>query len=337
MRLPRSLLILTLVACSPNSDRAPVTGTTDPTPPTTTGTTTGGTTPSGVLDCDGISDEPVEVTIVPGPRAGRGLTFNQAGDLLIGAYEPHITQSTYDGPMALLRPDFGNMEQIDRLPNGDYVVARFDSQTLVRVTPDGAESIIAANIPTYVVRVGPDGMIYNTTGEAGPNSVVQRTDPETGTTEVVVRGIDGTPPFQPRVLDFSPDLSRLYIGTYTSGSIYVVDLDVDLNPTSDPVVLAPSVGNWHDGLGVDACGYLWVASYDDRATYRVSPDGSEVTPMLQSEMGLMWGHGIYWGSGHGGFLEDALYLPLPNNDDKVGEARIGMPYRTWGGTVINDR
>jgi hypothetical protein len=155
-------------------------------------------------------------------------------------------------------------------------------------------------------------------------------------TEEVLKGRDGTPPFEARVMDFSPDLSRMYIGTHTDRAIYVVDLDKDLNPINDPVILAPSVGGWHDGLGVDACGYLWVASYDDQSMYRISPDGSDVRSMLDSSFqNGMYGHGVFWGTGEGGFREDALYIPQPNNNDTVGEAIIGVPYRTWSGTVVN--
>ncbi len=197
----------------------------------------------------------------------------------------------------------------------------------MRLAQDGTISLMATGIPTYLVRVGPDGLVYTTNGEVGMNNVIQRTDPDTGVTEEVLKGRDGTPPFEARVLDFSPDLTRMYIGTHTNRSIYVVDLDKDLNPISAPVVLAASVGSWHDGLGVDACGYLWVASYDDQSTYRVSPDGSDVRRILQSSFADgMYGHGVFWGSGEGGFREDALYvlrvLMFPMLESMLGGVRL---------------
>ena len=297
------------------------------------------TAPSGdgeSFDCATIRDDPVEVTVLDGPRAGRGLTFSAAGDLLVGVSEPSITQSAYSGPMELLQPGFGSMEQIDRLDDGDYVVANFDENSLYRITPEGGTAVISGDVSTYVVRVGPDGMVYTTSGESGLSSVVERIDPSSGAREVVVRAGDADPPFQARVLDFSPDASRMYMGTYTEGSIYVVELDDRLDPVGPPELLAESVGQWHDGLGVDACGYLWVASYGDQSTYRVSPDGSEVVAILQSEESEgMFGHGVYWGTGAGSFRHDALYLPQPLNNDTVGEALIGVPYRTWTGEVFN--
>jgi hypothetical protein len=339
-----------LLACSSNVETTPVTSTTTTGSSTTTsssttstgttgttGTKTTGTTSTlPVVDCAKVNNDLVEVTVLDGPRAGRGLTFNTDGDLLIGIWEPHIAQSPYAGPIELVHPNYGGMEQIDRLHDGDYVFADHEQSTLVRMTQDGKLSLIATGMPTYLVRVGPDGMVYTTNGEVGLNNVIQRTDPDTGVTEEVLKGRDGTPPFEARVMDFSPDLSRMYIGTHTDSAIYVVDLDEDLNPINDPVILAASVGSWHDGLGVDACGYLWVASYDDQSTYRVSPDGSDVRRMLNSSFqNGMYGHGVFWGTGKGGFREDALYIPQPNNNDTVGEAIIGVPYRTWQGKVVN--
>ncbi len=49
----------------------------------------------------------------------------------------------------------------------------------------------------------------------------------------------------------------------------------------------------------------------------------------------MLAHGIVWGSGAGGFHEDAVYIPQPMNGDTVAELQIGVPYRTWDGTVLN--
>ena len=356
MRAPPLLILWTLwvCACSETDDpKEDDTASTTPTStssstsssPTSTGTTgTTSSTPTSptstatdeVFDCASVTKDPVEVRLVEGPRAGRGLTFNEAGDMLIGVHEPHIAQSTYKGPLDVLYPSFGGMEQIDRLPDGDYVVSDYDAGALVRVTPDGIQSLIAADVRTYLVRVGPDGMIYTTTGVEVGNNTVNRTDPNTGVTEEVVRGADGDPPFVGRVIDFSRDLSKMYIGTYGSGAIYVVDLDEDLNPTTTPVQFARSVGGWHDGIGVDACGYLWVASYDDQSTYRVSPDGKSSVRVLRSTFAEgHYGHGVFWGTGEGGFRDDALYLPQPYNRDTVMEAIIRVPSRTFPGTVIN--
>ena len=48
-----------------------------------------------------------------------------------------------------------------------------------------------------------------------------------------------------------------------------------------------------------------------------------------------YGHGVVWGTGVGGFREDALYLPLPYNNNLVTELIIGVPSKNWNGTVVN--
>ena len=37
----------------------------------------------------------------------------------------------------------------------------------------------------------------------------------------------------------------------------------------------------------------------------------------------------------GGWNEMAIYLPLPYNGNQVSVIDIGVPHRTWTGTVIN--
>ena len=77
-------------------------------------------------------------------------------------------------------------------------------------------------------------------------------------------------------------------------------------------------------------------SFDRVSQVFTSSDGSEVVAILQSEESEgMFGHGVYWGTGAGSFRHDALYLPQPLNNDTVGEALIGVPYRTWTGEVFN--
>ena len=67
----------------------------------------------------------------------------------------------------------------------------------------------------------------------------------------------------------------------------------------------------------------------------VSGTVQAVNERIQRIQAELTGHGVAWGSGVGGFREDALYLPQPVNGGTVGEAIIGVPYRTWDGTVIN--
>jgi hypothetical protein len=117
-----------------------------------------------------------------------------------------------------------------------------------------------------------------------------------------------------------------------------VDLDANFNPLGEPYLFATGVGGgWHDGLGVDVCGNLYVNDFDKQALYRVSPDGLQVVELMKTNFWSgIYGHGNTWGSGVGGWLEDAIYMPMPYNNNTVAEVKIGIPYRTWDkGQVIN--
>ena len=78
-----------------------------------------------------------------------------------------------------------------------------------------------------------------------------------------------------------------------------------------------------DGLTMDACGYLYVPSYEERALFRVSPEG-KVIRYFQFEP-AKYGHGLEWGSGIGGWNANALYLPQPYDGNTVVEVVVGVP------------
>ena len=129
----------------------------------------------------------------------------------------------------------------------------------------------------------------------------------------------------------------MYIGTNDSnGTIWTVELDAELNPVGEPSLWNSGLGGWHDGLGVDICGNVYLADYDTLSLYRLSPDGAKVETLVDGDTNpSMYGHGLVWGSGIGGWKERSLYLPQPRNGDTLAELDIEVPYRTWQGTGIN--
>ena len=82
-------------------------------------------------------------------------------------------------------------------------------------------------------------------------------------------------------------------------------------------------GGFHDGMGVDACGNVYVADYTSRNLFRLSPEGEKTVLVRWSE--ARYGHGLAWGSGIGGFREDAIYLPQPFDGNTVVEVVVGVP------------
>jgi hypothetical protein len=182
---------------------------------------------------------------------------------------------------------------------------------------------------------GPDGDVY-TAGEDG----VDRMDPTDGSFRPFLEWESRD---TPRALDWSPDGSKVYIGTISeseepSSPLYVVDLDEEGVALGPPRVHSPAVGGgWHDGVAVDACGYIYVPEFWDSLLLRVDPQGNSIIYYDWNEdcTGDQYGHGVIFGNGVAGWREDALYLPMPYGGNKVQEIIVGVPGREWAGTVIN--
>jgi len=305
----------------------------DPTGTTTTTTTTTSLEP---FDCATIPSEPLGFRAVPGARAYHDVGFDSEG-MLIGAtasFGADLLKVDYDGNAQVWVPGVQTVEQFTWLPDGDLAVSS-STRGIVRVAPNGGTTVINGNIRPYGLILGPDEMLY-----AADQVELWRVDPDSGeATKLLAPGqlANGSP----RVINFNLDYTKLYIGTYggTQGRIYVVEVNADLDPISAPAVFATGVGSgaYHDTLGIDLCGYLYVADYSSSTLNRISPDG-DVQTLLQAQgfMASEYGHGMAWGTGENGWLDDAIYLSQPYNGNTVMEVVIGVPSRHWeAGYAIN--
>jgi len=201
---------------------------------------------------------------------------------------------------------------------------------LLRITPEGGqEEISSVEMGAYGVRIGPDGFVYVASSDG-----LLRIDPVTKKQQAVPSGIEF---WQPRVMDYSPDKKKLYVGTLSNdengGTVYVFDLDEKGTPKGLPKVFATHVGDgYHDGLSVDACGNIFVADYYTTALYRITPAG-EVSLYQDWEIAMenavmgSYGHGLEWGSGIGGWDKNSIYLPQPYDDNTVVRVDVGVPAR----------
>jgi hypothetical protein len=137
------------------------------------------------------------------------------------------------------------------------------------------------------------------------------------------------------VLVFNEDESVLFIGTLSSnGTVFSQAMDSDHEPVGSPVLYSSGVGGgYHDGIGVDVCGNVYVTDYTTSGLYRIAPGGT-VTTLLYA-LGSDHGHGMAWGSGIGGWKDTALYMPQPYNGNKIMEIGVGVPAKGWTGTVLN--
>jgi len=292
-----------------------------------------------VVDCKSVPDKATETKSVSGARAYHGIVFDSAGNL-IGAHAGTIYKTTADGVSTVLAAGFGDVQGMDLLPNGDLVAIVSDDgggTSLMRITPQGAqEKLLGVSFEAYGVRAVPSGWVYY--AESDRLAIFNPTTKQ-------IRNLDM--PVTARVMDYSPDRKQMYVGTLTSdggvppwgfggqpaeepsgssGVVYVFDLDNSYLPKGEPRVFAKDVGGgFHDGLGVDACGNLFVADYDTSALYRITSDGK--VSLFQQWTSETYGHALAWGSGVGGWDRQSLYQPQPYNEDRVVKVTVGVPAR----------
>lgn len=334
-----------LFGCAPVDEPPPAETSTEPTTPQQTTSPPTGTTapptettnePLAEYDCATMPLEATGFREVPGASGYHDVAFDPDGLILgtSGAFSVNLMWADYDGNSGIFVPNTGTLQQMAWLPDGDLAVAS-DTHGIQRVDAYGATSPINGNIRPYGLILGPDDMLY-----AADQNKVHRVDPDTGAAEVLV-GAGALTDGSPRVLNFSLDYSRLFMGTFlgSNGRIYAVDLDDNLDPIGQPYVFTSGVGSgsYHDGLGIDICGYLYVPDYSTSALYRIDPTTGSVQTLLQ-ESGLFssaYGHGLQWGTGEHGWDDHALYLPQPYNGNTVMEVVIGVPSRFWNGVGIN--
>ncbi|MFO0636914.1 MAG: hypothetical protein U0168_29130 [Nannocystaceae bacterium] len=293
--------------------------------------TTGDDTTTGIVidwDCDALPD--IEQTELVSARGYHDVFFDEDGHIL-GWDGSAIVAVTYDDQLSVWLPGVNSAQAFDRLDNGDVLYTN-DYGELRRVTPDLQNTVVATGLfGAYGITVGPDQQAY-----VSRSQNVARVDPESGEVVTWVTLPGNT---TPRALVFNLDSTGAYISTLTFGNapVYFVEVDDELMPSADPVVFATGVGEgYHDGLGIDACGNLYVPDYDTSGLYRVAPDGTVTTLYSQGFAGQPhYGHGLEWGSGLEGWNDHAIYLPQPYDGGTVNEVVLGVPsgslVRTWSG------
>jgi hypothetical protein len=266
-------------------------------------------------------------TIIPGAVGYHGLAIDPSG-LIVGSDGTSLIKSDYAGNWSLWLPGLGGVEQLAYMTNGDLAYALLSDGGIHTATPAGGQSLLASNQNAYGVIIGPNGQVWT----AGWNGTVDRIRPGTG----VVTTIANIPTDSPHSIGFNLDYSKLYIGTVGSGAFYVQDLDAGLNPVGAPTVFTWVGGGWHDAVAVDICGYIYVPDYWNTGLYRVDPTtGVSILYADWSSNSSYYGHGAIWGTGIGGWRDDALYVPMPYGGYQVREVLIGVPGRDWPGTAIN--
>lgn len=280
-------------------------------------------------DCDALPIPFESETELVGPRGYHDVFFDDDGHI-IGYDSSTLVASTYDGEVSVFLPSVNGAQGMDVLENFDLLYVN-DSGELRQVTTDLEVTVVSTAVSgAYGITVGPDQMAYVSTG-----SGIIRVDPESG--EAITWLATGDD--HPRAMVFNLDSTGVYFSTLFGGAstVFYQAVDDDLEPLEDEpyVSYADYVGQgYHDGLGIDACGNLYVPDYNTRGLYKVDTDGVVSTLFNEDNAAPShYGHGLEWGSGIDGWNDKAIYLPQPYDGNTVLEIVLGVPsgsrVRTW--------
>jgi streptogramin lyase len=208
---------------------------------------------------------------------------------------------------------------MDTLPSGELVMSS-DGGGVVIVDPYTAGTRrIASNVyGIYGVDVGPDGLIY-----VGNRTSTYRVDPVSGDATMYIANNEA------QSVGFSPDGSKFYFTKTFGYALWQVDVDANYDPIGPPSQLADFGASYRDGLALDICGNIYVTDYGTGQMFRTDPTtGAHITYVNFTPFSN-YGHSAMFGSGIGGWLSDAIYVPQPYNNNTVGEIVTGVPGFTF--------
>lgn len=267
------------------------------------------------IDCDNIPPGPFTLSLVQGPIASEDLAFDSVGNL-VGSDDSSIFKTALNGTPQVFVPSLSFRAGMRYASNGELMINNNSNGSLVRVDAAGIQYPVLSGL-SY-----PNGMeadqnayVYVTEHDA---QRVRRIHSKTGEFTI----ISNQQISNPNGISFNETYDALYIAGFSGlGTIYKLPIDQDGNPGTLET-FATNVGTgWLDGIGVDACGNVYICDYGASDLYRISPDGQTKTVIVSSGVYMP---NLQWGSGVGGFDATKLYIPDGWNHD-VYEIDLGVP------------
>jgi len=253
------------------------------------------------VDCEALPAGPVAYETLTGLYASEDFAFDDSGHMISHDANALFKQEYPPGAAtvwAITDGGPGGPASMRMLPTGDLVYTNVDTATLYRVEPDGT---------TYVVYGGlgyPTGIDIHSSGMVFLADLmgIMRIDPYSGAMEIL---IDSGVLMSPNGMTFSADYSVLYFGTMFG--IYSVQVDADGTPLGVPQPWADSPGGGELlGMGIDLCDNVY-ALHDGESLLRYPPTGGPPDVMMELP-GYGWMTNLQWGSGIGGWDDQAIYI-----------------------------
>jgi gluconolactonase len=253
------------------------------------------------VDCENPIELPVAFETLPGFSTAEDFTFDGDGRL-IAIRQGNLVGFTAASDFDIIAPGFGEMAGTSILAGGDYVLANPNNGTVVRVTPEGGQTIIltGVNYPNGVT-VSTDDLVYVSGHTYGD---IYQIDPDTAESTIIARGIPGA-----NGMSFSPDGQTLYICSFYDGTVWALDRD-GKGDWDEPRLLGQMSGGWAglDGLNVDECGFVYVTEYVAGIVWRIDPFAETFDPQQVASLPSYWIPNLHWGREGKVFSKDILYV-----------------------------
>jgi sugar lactone lactonase YvrE len=273
------------------------------------------------FDCSEIPPVPVGFTTITNVVSGEDIVFDDEGNL-IGMSGGDLYKSTKTGGSVIWVSGAGCYSGLRaQQPSGDLVCN--GSDTLLHFDKETGAKTVAATGLAYPngIEVDLDGFAYVSEQNSGE---VTKVDPDTGETWTIATGLSA-----PNGMSFSPDYKTLYVGSFCGGVIYKIEFDDAGQPGAATEFINAADGaalgmtGCFDGMGVDACGNVYVCDYGVINVYRISPDGETIEIAVDLSPPSSWIPNMQWGSGLGDWDENTLYVA--DIMGAVYEVDLGVP------------
>ena len=238
---------------------------------------------------------PVPATPVEGPPPSEDFTFDQEGFVLALLNGHSLVRAARGAQWTMVHPNVVvNGRGLRVLPGGGVVIADRDRALLVLIDPAvGLSRLTTTIIRPNGIELGPGGQLF--VSDFGASGDIYRVDPKSGAAEVITQ-----PGPASNGLAFSLDQRTLFVGDHDAGALSRVPLQAAQAPLPAERWIT-GLGK-PDGLATDACGNIYVASWDGRV-YRVTPAGEVDTV---ADLGTAVS-AVGFGSGEQGWDAHSLY------------------------------
>ncbi len=269
-----------------------------------------------VYDCANLPKGPFALQAVPGAVASEDLAFDGTGHL-VGSNNSALFKTAAGAKAKLWVPGIENRAGMRFLPDGRLAMCDDKLGRILLFDEDGAQKVLVQGL-SYPNGITADmqGFLYVTEHDAGR---VLRIHPYSGEYTVLTKQIAN-----PNGIIFDPEFKHLYIGSFATGWIY----KLAVSPSGVPGKLiqwASPIGSGGllDGIGVDACGNVYVCEYGNADIWRIPPSGGPAVKIVDASPDQTYLPNMQWGVGQG-WDPMSIYVP---DGWKIGLWRIelGVP------------